>query len=325
MAERIFSLLCHPHLTFFKGDYEMKAILATKYGPPEVLHLQEVEKPTPKDNELLIKVYATTVTAGDRRMRSFSVPPMFWLPARLTLGLTKPKQPIFGMELAGEVEAVGKNVTRFKDGDSVFASTLAANFGAYAEYKCMPEDGLVLLKPRNMSYQEAAAVPIGGPAALRLLRKGNIQRGQKVMIYGASGSVGTYAVQIAKSFGAEVTGVSSTANLDRVKSLGADQVIDYTKTDFSLLEERYDTIFDTVAKFPKSQYANVLAPNGSYVTIAKLDTKQSIEELTYLKELIEAGKLKAVIDRCYPLESIVEAHRYVDTEQKMGNVVITVG
>jgi NADPH:quinone reductase-like Zn-dependent oxidoreductase len=302
----------------------MKAIVASSYGPPEVLQLREVEKPTPKDHELLIKVHATSVTAGDRRMRSFDVPAIFWLPARLNLGLIKPKQSIFGMELAGEVEAVGKNVTRFKVGDSVFASTLAANFGAYAEYKCMPEDGLVLPKPRNMSYAEAAAVPIAGPAALRLLRKGYIQRGQKVMIYGASGSVGTYAVQIARYFGADVTGVSSTANLDGVKSLGADQVIDYTTTDFSLRIERYDTIFDTVAKFSKSQYSKVLAPNGSYVTIAKLDTKQTMEELTFLKELAEAGKLKVVIDRCYPLESIVEAHRYVDTEQKMGNVVITV-
>lgn len=302
----------------------MKAIVASQYGPPEVLHLQEVEKPTPKDHELLIKVHATTVTAGDRRMRSFDVPPMFWLPARINLGLTKPKQPIYGMELAGEVEAVGKNVTRFKVGDPVFASTLAANFGAYAEYKCMSEDALVLPKPRNMSYAEAAAIPIAGPAALRLLRKGNIQRGQKVMIYGASGSVGTYAVQIAKYFGAEVTGVCSTANLERVRSLGADQVIDYTQEDVSARAERYDTIFDTVAKLPKSQYSIILAPNGSYVTIARLDTKQTMEELTFLKEMAEAGKLKVVIDRCYPLESIVDAHRYVDTEQKMGNVVITV-
>jgi NADPH:quinone reductase-like Zn-dependent oxidoreductase len=302
----------------------MKAIVADSYGPPEVLHLREVEKPTPKDNELLIKVHATSVTAGDRRMRSFDVPAMFWLPARINLGLTKPKQPIFGMELAGEVEAVGKNVTRFKVGDSVFASTLAANFGAYAAYKCMPEDGLVLPKPGNLSYEEAAAIPIAGPAALRLLRKGNIQSGQKVMIYGASGSVGTYAVQIAKSFGAEVAGVCSTPNLERVKALGADRVIDYTREDISARAERYDAIFDAVAKLPKSQASPILTPEGSYVTIARLDTKQTREELTFLKELAEAGKLKVVIDRCYPLESMVEAHRYVDQGQKMGNVVITV-
>lgn len=302
----------------------MKAIVADSYGPPEVLHLREVEKPTPKDNELLIKVHATSVTAGDRRMRSFDVPAMFWLPARINLGLTKPKRPIFGMELAGEVEAVGNNVTRFKVGDSVFASTLAANFGAYAAYKCMPEDGLVLPKPGNLSYEEAAAIPIAGPAALRLLRKGNIQRGQKVMIYGASGSVGTYAVQIAKYYGAEVTGVCSTASLERVKSLGADRVIDYTKEDISAREERYDTIFDTVAKLAKSQYTAILAPTGSYVTIAKLDTKQTMEELSFLKELAEAGKLQVVIDSCYPMEQMVEAHRYVDLGQKMGNVVITV-
>ena len=302
----------------------MKAIVATKYGGPDVLQLKEVDKPTPKDNEILIKVHATTVTAGDFRMRSFTVPPLFWLPARLTLGLTKPKQPIYGMELAGEVVASGKNVTRFQAGDQVFASTLEHNFGGYAEYKCLPENGMVAVKPTNMTYEEAAAVPIGATTALRLLRKGNLQRGQTVMIYGASGSVGTYAIQLAKYFGAEVTGVCSTANLDLVKSLGADHVIDYTREDVSKREERYDIIFDTVAKFPKSQYAKLLAPNGAYVTIAKLDTKENIDNLIFVKELIEAGKIKPIIDRCYPLEEMIEAHRYVDRGHKRGNVVITV-
>jgi NADPH:quinone reductase-like Zn-dependent oxidoreductase len=289
-----------------------------------VLRLKEVDKPAPKDNEILVKVHATTVTAGDLRMRSFNVPPLFWLPARITLGFTKPKQPIYGMELAGKVEAVGKAVTRFKVGDSVFASTLVENFGGYAEYKCLPEDGLVFIKPQKMSYEEAAAVPIGAPTALRLLRKGNIQQGQKVLIYGASGSVGTYAVQIAKFFGADVTAVCSTANLEMVKSLGADRVIDYTKEDFYAAGVQYDAIFDVVAKCPKSQATKALKPGGVFVTMTQLSTKQSREEFTFVQELIEAGKLKAVIDRCYPLEQIVEAHRYGDTGRKAGNVVIRV-
>ena len=302
----------------------MKAIVAIQYGGPEVLQLKKIEKPTPKDNEVLVKVHATTVTAADFRMRSFTVPAAVWIPARLALGITNPRQPIFGSELAGVVEAVGKDVTRFKVGDQVFASTLTENFGGYAEYKSLPEKAMMAIKPANLTYEEAAALPIGATTALRLLRKGNIQRGQKVLIYGASGSVGTYAIQLAKYFGAEVTGVCSTSNLELVKSLGADHVIDYTKEDFSAVEEHYDVIFDTVAKLPKSQYSKVLAPNGTYVSMAKLDTKENMDNLIYIKELIEKGELKAVIDRCYPLEKMAEAHRYMDTGRKKGNIVITV-
>lgn len=302
----------------------MKAIVATQYGGPEVLQLNEVQKPTPKDNEVLIKVHATTVTAADFRMRSFTVPAAVWIPARLALGITKPRQPIFGSELAGEVEAVGKDVTRFKVGDQVFASTLTENFGGYAEYKCLPEKAMMVIKPSNVTYAEAAAMPIGATTALRLLRKGNIQRGQKVLIYGASGSVGTYAIQLAKYFGAKVTGVCSTSNLEMVKSLGADHVIDYTKEDFSATEERYDVIYDTLGKLSKSQAAKLLAPNGTFVSMASLSTKEGMDNLIFIKELIEKGEIKAVIDRCYPLENMVEAHRYMDTGRKKGNIVITV-
>jgi len=302
----------------------MKAIVATQYGGPEVLQLKEVQKPTPKANEILIKVHATTVTAADFRMRSFTVPAAVWIPARLALGITKPRQPIFGSELSGVVEAVGKDVTRFKVGDQVFASTLTENFGGYAEYKCLSEKAMMAIKPNNVTYAEAAAIPIGATTALRLLRKGNIQRGQKVLIYGASGSVGTYAIQLAKYFGTDVTGVCSTSNIEMVRSLGADHVIDYTKEDFSSRAERYDIIFDTVAKFPKSEYSKVLAPNGKFVTMARLDSKESIDNLIFIRELIEAGEIKAFIDRRYPLDQMVEAHRYVDTGRKRGNVVIAV-
>ena len=297
----------------------MKAAVYEKYGPPEVLHLTEIAKPTPKDNEVLIRVRATTVTIGDSRMRSFTVPRGMWLPARLYLGIRQPKRKILGMELAGDVEAVGNAVTRFKPGDALFASTFAANFGGYAGYKCLPEDGIMTLKPYNLTYEEAAAVPGAGMTALRCLRRANIQRGQTVLIYGASGAVGTNAIQLAKHFGADVTGVCSTANLEWVQALGADHVIDYTREDIS---QTYDVIFDAVGKMPASHgkkariYLNVhKASNG----------KESLDDLLFLKELIEAGKLRPVIDRCYPLDQIVEAHRYVDTGHKKGNVVITVG
>ena len=308
----------------------MKAIVCTKYGPPEVLQLREVVKPSPKNNEVLIKIYATAVTASDVNVRNSQLPLHERIPMRLMLGLTKPKNPILGNVLAGEIESVGKNVKRFRSGDQVYGFT-GFRFGAYAEYVCMPENksgvGCLAIKPTSMGYEEAAAIPFGGLFAMHYVNKGNIQNGQKVLIYGASGAIGTTAVQLAKYFGADVTGVCSTANLELVKSLGANTVIDYTKEESIKKGENYHFILDAAGKRKTSklkvQCRKALTQNGKYISVDDGIPKLSSEYLVTLKELIDTGHLKAVIDRCYPLGHIVEAHRYVGKGHKKGNVVIT--
>lgn len=324
----------------------MKAIVYTRYGPPEVLELKEVPKPAPKDDEVLIRTYAATVLAGDCEFRSFTFPLWFWLPLRIYAGLFRPKRVnILGQELAGEIESAGKNVTAFREGDQVFAAT-EIGLGAYAEYKCLRADKALAIKPANMTYEEAAAVPTGGLNALHYLRKAMIRSGEKVLINGAAGNIGSFAVQIAKYFEAEVTGVDSTEKLEMLRSIGADHVLDYTQEDFTKTGETYDVIFDVVGKSSFSRSIQSLKQNGRYVLAnprvssmlrgiwtSRTSSKKVFfefagykpEDLMFLKELIEAGKIKSVIDRCFPLEQMAEAHAYVDSGQRKGNIVITLG
>lgn len=323
----------------------VKAMVMTGYGSPDVLQLREVERPVPKDDEVLIRIHATTVTAGDCEIRRFDIPLLFWLPLRIKLGIIRPRRnTILGQELAGEVEAVGREVSSFKEGDRVFGAT-GFHFGTYAEHICLPEKAAVAIKPANMNYEEAAAVPVGGTNALFFLRKANIHEGQRVMVYGASGSIGTFAVQIAKHYGAEVTGVCSSANLDMVLSIGADEVIDYTEEDPLGRGEEYDVIFDAVGKSSFSGCVRSLTENGTYLLsnptvpdmvrgrwtsmttgkrVISSMASEGAEDLEFLRKLIEEGKLRTVVDRCYPLERIADAHRYVDKGHKKGNVVISV-
>jgi 2-desacetyl-2-hydroxyethyl bacteriochlorophyllide A dehydrogenase len=321
----------------------MKAIVWTKYGPPDVLQLGEVEKPTPRDNEVLIKIYASTVTMGDCEMRGLKLPLFLSLPIRLYMGPIRPRK-IPGQELSGKIESAGKDVKLFKKGDQVFAHA-GFGMGSYAEYICLPEKGLLAMKPANMTYEEAASVPTGGLEALHFIRKANIRAGQKILINGAGGSIGTFGIQLAKYYGAKVAGVDSTEKLDMMRAIGADQVIDYTKEDFTKSGRTYDVIFDVIGKSSFSDSIRSLKQNGRYllanprlsqllrgsrtlkgsnkkIIVGNADYR--IEDLIFLKNLIEAGKIKSVIDKRFPLEKTAEAHSYVESGQKKGNVVITV-
>ena len=323
----------------------MKAIIWTKYGPPDVLQLMEVDKPVPKDNEVLIKVHAATVTAGDCELRRFDIPGFLWLLVRIMVGIRKPRIKILGQELAGEIVSVGQKVSQFEEGDQVFAAT-ELRLGAYAEYKCLPGSYAIAIKPANMTLEEAACIPTGGLNALHFLRKGKIRSGIRVLINGAGGSIGTYAVQIAKSSGAHVSCVDRADKLEMLSSIGADHVIDYEQEDFTKNGEVYDLIIDVVGTSSFSGSVRSLSRNGYYIlgnprlpgkirgrwismttgkkVVSKLAATK-VEDLNYLKELIEAGKIRSVIDRRYPLEQVADAHRYVEAGHKKGNVVITIG
>ncbi len=304
----------------------MKAVLYTKYGPPEVLTATEIDKPTPKDDEILVKIHAATVTSGDVRLRGSDFPPLFWLPARLIFGLFKPKKKILGHELAGIIEDIGEKVTKFKIGDAVFGTTTMLNTGSYAEYICLPQkwkSGVVELKPNNLTFQEAAALPVGAMTAMYLLEKANVKNGQNVLVYGASGSVGSYAVQIAHQKGAAVTGVCSTSNFEMVTSLGVTRLIDYKKEDYSESNEKFDIIFDAVGKTTKSTAKKVLKNGGRFVSV-KMLTKEKDEHLTLIKDMAEEGKLKPFIDKTFRLDELIEAHKYVETGRKRGNVIIDI-
>lgn len=321
----------------------MRAVVYEQYGAPDVLHMAEVPKPTPKDNEILIRTHATTVTSGDLLARSLQMPPGFGFMARLVFGINKPRQPILGTEIAGVVEAIGKNVSKFKVGDRVFAYP-GGRMGGYAEYRCMPEDGAVALMPATLTYRESVALSFGGTTALNFLRRGKLKRGERVLVNGASGNVGTAAVQLAKHLGAEVTGVCSTANLALVRSLGADHVIDYTTADFTKNGKTYDVIIDTVGTAPYGRSKGSLADGGRLLQVlsglsdtllapwVSLISKHKAiagpvggkaEDLRYIANLVETGEFKPVIDRYYPFEEIADAHRYVDTKRKRGSVVVT--